>query len=66
MVWIWRSTWEDGASDWKDFVSYHAVSRVAWRDKKRAERAAQAHERRSGYKTHVVEADGRHWRGKIR
>lgn len=66
MVWIWTSYWENGASCWQDFDYYRAASRVAWRDKKNAERAARAHERRTGYKTDVVERDGRRWRGRIR
>ena len=66
MVWMWRCHWENQVSDWKDYESYSAVSRVVWRDKKKAEKAAKAHERRTGYKTHVIETDGRYWRGKIR
>lgn len=66
MVWYWESYWENGAGSWKDFDSYRAISRVAWRKKENAERAANAHERRTGYVTNVRKDDGRRWRGKIR
>lgn len=66
MVWYWKSYWENRASDWRDFESYSATSRVAWRKKEDAERAANAHERRTGRATNVYKDDGRRWRGKIR
>lgn len=66
MVWYWTSYWENGAGSWADFMSRSSTSKVAWRDRVKAERAANAFSRRTGYPTNVRKCDGRKWRGKIR
>lgn len=66
MIFIWTSYQENNASSWADFSAYKAQSRVAWKDRKNAERAARAHELRTGYPTKVIKADGRRWKGRVK
>ena len=72
MAWRWYCTWHNDAGSWEDYASCRGHCKVLYKTEKKARTAAKQHQhygvfwgRRGNYDNpvHVVEVDGRRWKG---